>query len=376
MSFTRVKIAEIVENISNVKSQRTLVNQSIQIALERVFEYFDWPYYIQDKGIIETVANYTTGTIAITSGTKAVVGTDTVWTSAMEGRKIRVNDNNPFYRIKTVTDATNIILEENYQGDDVTVATYNIYKDEYRLKPDVDKYKLLRQAENNVSIFSLHPSRFDERFPMPQNYADPNYEVMEGTLLDVYTTGTVTATAKVITGSATALWTTVEGLGRLSVIRIGNNTYHVKSVDSATKITTYETVIAITAAKAYEITLNNLRVQLFHIPDSQRLIYYRYFRIPTPLANDYDLPDMPHAFHWVLIYGALSIVLMQKGDINKAQVEAEARFINGLDQMKLKIGSFTPDRIYQRQSQDRIRTHRNFTDGIEAASFDRRYSSP
>ncbi len=70
------------------------------------------------------------------------------------------------------------------------------------------------------------------------------------------------------------------------------------------------------------------------------------------------------------------MILMQKGDINKAQREAEERFINGLDLMKLKIGSFTPDRIYQRQSMDRIRTHRNFTDGIEAASFDRRYSSP
>ena len=375
MAFRRLDIATDVENISNVKSQRVLVNRSIQIALDRVFEYHDWPYYIQDKGVIETVDDYATGTVAITNGTKAIAGTDTVFTASMVGRKIRIGGENPYYRIASFTSTTAITLEDNFQGTTVTAATYVIYKDEYRLAPDVDKYKLLRQAENSVAIFSLHPSRFDERFTMPNSYADPVYEIMEGTLLDTYTTGTVTLSGTTVTGSATALWTSVEGLGRLSIIRIGNNVYHIKSVDSDTQLTTYETMTTVATATAYEITLNNLRVQLYHIPSAQKLIYYRYFRRPAILANDYDIPDMPHSFHWVLMYGALSIVLMQKGDIQKAQQEAERRFINGLEMMKQKIGSFTPDRIYQRESIDRVRTYRGFGDGLEKANFDRRYST-
>lgn len=375
MAFKRLTIAEIVEKISNVQNKRTLVDQSIQIALQRVAEYHDWPYYIQDKGVIETVDDYSTGTVAITNGTKTVTGTSTVFTAAMVGRKIRINDGNPYYRIASFTSTTEIALEDNYQGDTETAATYTIFKDEYRLASDVDKYKLLRQAENNVSIFSLHPSRFDERFAMPRSYADPVFEIMEGTLLDTETTGTVTATGTTITGSGTS-WTSVEGLGRMSVIRIGSNLYHIKSVNTDTSITTYETVTTVATATAYEITLNNLRVQLYHIPDAQKLIYYRYFRLPAILANDYDIPDMPHAFHWVLIYGALSLVLMYKGDINKAQIEAEKRFTDGLTQMKLKIGSFAPDRIYQRESMDRIRMNRGVGDGLESSNFDRRYSSP
>src|SRR3990167_10696479 len=176
---------------------------------------------------------------------------------------------------------------------------------------------------------------------------------MIGTKLDTYTTGTVSATGTTITGSST-LWTSVEGLGRMSNIRIGNNVYTVKSVDSATSITTYEGVTTVSAGTSYEITLNNLVVQLHSIPDTAKLLYYRYFRIPAILANDYDIPDMPHSWHWVLMYGALSIVLMQKGDINKAQIEAENRFIDGLNMIKLKIGSFSPDRIYSRKSVDRV----------------------
>ena len=107
--------------------------------------------------------------------------------------------------------------------------------------------------------------------------------------------------------------------------------------------------------------------------DTAKLLYYRYFRIPAILANDYDIPDMPHSWHWVLMYGGLSIVLMQKGDINKAQIEAEVRFIDGLNMMKLKIGSFSPDRIYKRKSIDRIGVN---LDGLEKSQFDRRWSSP
>ena len=374
--MTRLEIATIVENISNVQQQRTLVNSSIQIALNRVFQYHDFPYYIQDKGVIKTANDYSTGTVAMTNGLTTVAGTLTVWTSAMAGRKIRFGNDTAFYRIKSITDGTNLVLEQPYQGTTDIDATYEIYQDEYRLSPDVDKYKILRQAQNGVTLFSYHPTAFDEINPMPNSYGDPIGEIMEGTLLDTYSTGTLSGTANtsILTGSGTS-WTSVEGLDRMSNIRVGSNVYTVKRVDSDTQITIYENITTnISANTSYEITLNNLRLQLYQIPNAQRLIYYRHFRQPELLANDYDIPDMPHSFHWILIYGSLSMVLMQKGDINKAQQEAEARFIDGLNMMKLKLGSFAPDRIYGRKSIDRIRNNRGIIDGREPSSFDIRYS--
>ncbi len=371
--MTRLDLVTDIENISLVTDQRVLVNRSIQHALSRVFEYHDFPYYIQDKGVINTVATYETGTVNVANASTTLTFTG-ILTAGMAGRKIRFESENPYYRILSVnTGAGTAVLENPYQGDDNTTATFVIFKDEYRLAPDVDKYKIMRQAQNSVVLFDTHPTGFDELYPMPNSYSDPIRSLMIGTKLDTYTTGTVSASGHTITGSATALWTSVEGLGRMTNIRIGNDVYTIKSVDSATQITTYEGVTTVAAGTSYEITLNNLLVQLSSIPDTARVLYYRYFRIPDVLANDYDIPDMPHSFHWILMYGALSIVLMQKGDIQKAQQEAESRFIDGLNMMKLKLCSFSPDRIYQRKSIDRIGRR---LDGLETSNFDRRYSMP
>jgi hypothetical protein len=70
----------------------------------------------------------------------------------------------------------------------------------------------------------------------------------------------------------------------------------------------------------------------------------------------------------------LSVILSQKGDINKAYQTYEQMFLNGMQQAKIKIGSFSPDRITKRRSVDfgsRIRR----LDGIETSNFDRKYSS-
>ena len=72
--------------------------------------------------------------------------------------------------------------------------------------------------------------------------------------------------------------------------------------------------------------------------------------------------------------GTLSELLSQKGDINKAENVYEIRFIAGMTQMKLAVGSFAPDRKYFRKSTDRML--RNVNDGLESAACDRRYSLP
>ncbi len=369
----RIDIATDVESISLVTDQRTLVNRSIQHALERVYQYYDWPYYIQDKGVINTVATYQTGTANVTNGSTAVTFNGSILTAGMAGRKIRFSNSNPYYRIASVnTGVGTCVLEQPFQDASNPLATFVIFKDEYRLASDVDKYKIMRQAENSVVLLDSSPTDFDQLYPMPNSYADPIRALMIGTKLDTYTTGTVSATGNIITGVSTT-WLSVEGLGRMTNIRIGNNAYTVKSVDSDTQITIYEIIVSmISAGTSYEITLNNILVQLYNIPADARILYYRYFRLPDLLANDYDIPDMPHPFHWILMYGALSIMFMHKGDVNKMQGESEARFVGGLEMMKLKLGSFSPDRIYQKKSIDRVKGGK--IDGLEKSNFDRRYS--
>src|SRR3990167_5562213 len=89
-----------VKSISNVSSQDALIKDAIQMGLDKA-TMADLPY-LMTEGVITTVAPYATGTVAMTNGSKTVTGTDTVWTSAMVGRKIRFGSDNAYYRIAAI----------------------------------------------------------------------------------------------------------------------------------------------------------------------------------------------------------------------------------------------------------------------------------
>ena len=374
------KIRDDIVSISGVTGQNTLINNSIQHALERIYSAFDFPYYLQDTGVIKTIAVYNTGTINVTNGSTAIAGNATAFTTSMAGRKIQISGQNAIYRIASYSSPTSLTLEQPFQGVDATLQNYTIFQDEYRIASDCDKFKTFRQLQNNLTLFQMPVTRFDELHAMPNALADPLYAMMVGTKLDVYNTGTVSAVANtnIITGVGT-LWTSVDGLGRMTNITAPpgtvNSTYTIKSVDSDTQITVYETILnTIPALSTYEIKLNNLRVQLYQVPNAQRLLYYRYFRIPELLVNDWDVPDLPHSWHWLLVYGALADVFLQKGDMQKAWEACESKFQSGIGLMRQKLGSFAPDMKYKFKSLDRM--VRGVNDGLEASNYDKRWSMP
>ncbi len=138
--YTRLEIALYVERLSNV-TVREFVNDAIQVALDQLYQFHDFPFYLQE-GAIEPVDNYSTGTVTITQGSKTLTGSGTTFTSAMVGRKFRIQNEKAYYRIASYTSATVVTLDENYQGSDQSGASYEIYQDEYRLAADVDKFKM------------------------------------------------------------------------------------------------------------------------------------------------------------------------------------------------------------------------------------------
>jgi hypothetical protein len=198
-----------VKAISNVTSQDDLIKDGIQMGLDRATMQ-DLPY-LMTEGIITTVAPYETGTVDVTNGSATVTGNGTTWTAAMVGRKIRVAGENAYYRIKTFTNTTTLVLETIYQGTTKTLAlgtnpTYSIYKDEYRLPADLDVYKVMRQIENNIAMVDLEASAFDMYEPTPQSQGSPNFDILAGSKLDTYTAGTVAGSVNlsVLTGTSTA----------------------------------------------------------------------------------------------------------------------------------------------------------------------------
>ena len=78
--------------------------------------------------------SYTTGTVAITTGTGAVTGTGTTFTSAMVGKPFKAAGHTKWYRVKTYSSATSIVIENDsddetsaYDGGTISAgATYEI----------------------------------------------------------------------------------------------------------------------------------------------------------------------------------------------------------------------------------------------------------
>lgn len=350
-----------VKAISNVTSQDDLIKDGIQMGLDRA-TMADLPY-LMTEGIITTVAPYETGTVDVTLGSATVTGNGTTWTAAMVGRKIRIAGENAYYRIKTFSSATSIILDTIYQGATKTLAlgtnpTYSIYKDEYRLPADLDVYKVMRQIENNIALVGVESSAFDIYEPTPQSQGNPNFEILVGSKLDISTTGTLSGSinTSTLTGVGTS-WLSVEGLGKGTWITIGSVVYTVKSVDSDTQITLYEKQSVTSAAlTTYIIHLDNYIVQFFQIPDSAQNIYFRYQRIPDLLINDQDIPDLPDKYHYVLVTAGLIWAWMTKD--KEEATKQETIFAAQVAQMWARLANVSKSITFPRRSQDDIAYNR------------------
>jgi len=133
-----------------------LVNDTYQ----RFLNSYQWSRLIK-SAVIETTAVYQTGTVAITSGLMALVGTSTVWTSAMTGRRIRIAGQNETYVFTRVTDTT-ATIDRAFEGDTETVATYTIFQSVYAAPVDVDFIDSIEVPGSNRDLDQVSPEYLDK----------------------------------------------------------------------------------------------------------------------------------------------------------------------------------------------------------------------
>lgn len=85
--------------------------------------------FFRDRNLL--VADYTSGTVTMTSGSSSVTGSSTTWTSAMAGRWLTITDTSVpgqgyWYRIASVTNSTTLTLETDWAAATTSGATYRI----------------------------------------------------------------------------------------------------------------------------------------------------------------------------------------------------------------------------------------------------------
>jgi hypothetical protein len=111
------------------------VDTWINAAYRDILQARDWTG-LNVEGILQTVAPYSTGTVALTNGSLTVTGTGTTWTAAMDKRTFRVDGRTELYTFY-YANATSGELDRPYEGETAAAATYGIQQNIYVLPDDV-----------------------------------------------------------------------------------------------------------------------------------------------------------------------------------------------------------------------------------------------
>lgn len=90
---------------------------------------FNYKYRVPDLSI----ADYATGTVAVTNGSTSITGSGTAWTpttnTQLEGRWIQISESkgdNLWYQVRSVNSTTSITLYQPYQGITVSGGSYTL----------------------------------------------------------------------------------------------------------------------------------------------------------------------------------------------------------------------------------------------------------
>lgn len=141
-------------------SDRVVLLGIINDVTQRYVNSYQWSRLSKTASLL-TSALYETGTISVTNGSTAITGTDTVWTSAMTGRRIRISGRNETY-VFTYTSATTGNLDRGYEGDTDTAATYQIFQSVYALPADVDQIDSVEVPSLNRDLDQESPEYLDK----------------------------------------------------------------------------------------------------------------------------------------------------------------------------------------------------------------------
>jgi hypothetical protein len=125
-----------------------LTTEWLNGAYREVLDHKSWKG-LEKEAVLETVAPYVTGTVALTPGSTAVTGTGTTWTTQMSGRSFRVDGDNAYYTFTWLT-ATTGTIDRPYEGDansdPVPAGAYHIFQNIFLLPSDVKYIQAMLNA--------------------------------------------------------------------------------------------------------------------------------------------------------------------------------------------------------------------------------------
>lgn len=105
---------------SYVKNPEQTVQKQVANRMKQVIDIYVLGFYADTGAGNIDGTDYTTGTVEVTVTTGAVTGSGTTFTSAMVGKGFKATGHTNWYRVKTYSSATSIVIEDD--SDDLTSA--------------------------------------------------------------------------------------------------------------------------------------------------------------------------------------------------------------------------------------------------------------
>jgi len=349
----RADIAHRLGNIDLSTTANADLLTSIKLALNNIQEECnkvrDLRKFLLKKGRILVVAEYTTGTMAVTNGSKTITIATGVFTSDFKDRVFVCDDDiDVEYRIASITDANNAKLDVAYSDTTNTAATFKILKDRYYLGRDVmGVWNMVDRTNEDIIVLEnkttlSDPDIFD---------TDTDSEPSDGAIIlssdAFYNTGTVAVT----NAANTIVITTgdfIEAMDGMAVRIDGDSvdyTFTYVDADNGTLDRVYEGTTNATAT--FKIAPpGQLMVELYEKPTEQIIVDFDYlYRLPR-LVNDNDISIITTLSDNVLWRGAIWAMKdnedIDANDINNAyqyyQLEKD-KMMNAVGELSSEVST-------------------------------------
>lgn len=152
-------------------TNNTRVNRWINFVQQDICAHWPWPF-MESSEQVPMIADYTTGTVSINSGSNAITGIGTTFTSTQANGQyyIQFKGTNDWYKITTFNSATSINIDQNYQPTtNATSVTYIIRKFYYSLSSAADRLINLVNWNTPVKLVQVDIKTMTELNPLAQS---------------------------------------------------------------------------------------------------------------------------------------------------------------------------------------------------------------
>lgn len=132
-----------------------------------------WPWkFMESRESIVTVADYTTGTVSVNSGSATVTGVGTAFTSTHANLQywIQFSGSNDWYQITARASGLSITIEQAYQGtSNLSGSAYIVRKKYYSLPSTCDRIVDVINQGTPLKLVQVDPRTADDIYPNPQS---------------------------------------------------------------------------------------------------------------------------------------------------------------------------------------------------------------